>query len=64
MRYLLTLLVVLNIPMVLTAGGAETCFGKGERIDGQNKICYYECISGGAAITIKSYQLCPLTIKR
>lgn len=43
---------------------AETCFSSSEKIDGLNKICYYDCPSGKAAITIKSVQLCPLTIKR
>jgi hypothetical protein len=43
---------------------AETCFSKGEKVDGMNKICYYNCPSGEAAITVKSSQLCPLNIKR
>jgi hypothetical protein len=43
---------------------AETCFLKGEKESGQNKICYYDCVSGEAAITIKSTRLCPLSIKR
>ena len=42
----------------------EICFLKRERIDGLNKICYYDCASGDAAITVKSYQLCPQTINR
>ena len=41
---------------------AGTCFKKGESTSGMNKICYYRCISGDAAITIKSYKLCPLSI--
>ena len=43
---------------------AELCFTKGEKIDGLNKICFYDCPSGIAAITVKSYQLCPYSIKR
>ena len=42
---------------------AGTCFKKGERISGMNKICTYSCISGDKAITIKSVKLCPLSIK-
>lgn len=42
----------------------ETCFYKAEEVDGQNRICYYDCLSGKAAITIKSVSLCPLSIKR
>ena len=48
--------------VALMAG--ETCFYKGETTDGLNKICFYSCLSGDAAITIKSHQLCPLSIKR
>ncbi len=46
------------------ATGAETCFIDREKVDGLNKICTYSCPSGKAAITIKSYELCPLNIKR
>ncbi len=42
---------------------AATCFKTGERSAGMNKICYYDCLGSPAAITIKSYQLCPLTIR-
>lgn len=41
---------------------AGTCFSSGEQISGLNKICFYDCVSGGKAITIKSVQLCPLTV--
>lgn len=39
-----------------------TCFKKGERVSGMNKICTYRCVSGDKSITIKRTQLCPLTI--
>ena len=41
---------------------AGTCFKSGEQTSGMNKICYYDCVEGTKAITIKSYQLCPMTI--
>ena len=41
---------------------AGTCFKSGEKVSGMKKICYYKCISGESAITIKSYELCPLII--
>ena len=41
---------------------AGTGFLKGEKISGMNKICYYDCLGGEVAITIKSTELCPLTI--
>lgn len=43
---------------------ATMCFAKGERVDGMNKICYYDCLGSDYAITIKAHQLCPLSIKR
>jgi hypothetical protein len=61
---LLTLLTVgLLVAAALAAGLEETCFHKGDKVDGNNKICYYNCPSGEAAITVKSYQLCPLRIE-
>ena len=48
----------------LVANSAMTCLKSGEQISGMNKICYYNCPTGSAAITIKSYQLCPLSIQR
>ena len=43
---------------------SEMCFGNGERTDGLNKICFYKCASGNAAITVRATDLCPLTINR
>ena len=40
------------------------CFKTGEQISGMNKICYYDCLGSAYAITIKSTELCPLSIKR
>jgi len=42
---------------------AIMCFNSGYRISGLNKICYYRCGNGTAAITVRSYELCPLTIE-
>lgn len=39
-----------------------TCFYKGERTSGMNKICYYDCLGSEAAITISNVSLCPLSI--
>lgn len=38
------------------------CFLKGEQTSGLNKICIYECPTGDAAITVKSWELCPQSI--
>ena len=43
---------------------AILCFKTGEQVSGLNKICFYDCAGSAAAITVKSYQLCPLTINR
>lgn len=40
------------------------CFLKGEQISNMNKICYYDCVGSLTAMTVKSYQLCPLSINR
>ena len=42
---------------------AVTCFKTGERTSGMNKICYYDCLGNEAAITIRSTELCPLSIR-
>ena len=41
---------------------AFMCFKSGEQISGLNKICYYNCLGSTTAITIRSIDLCPLTI--
>ena len=68
MRKMLTVVAAAVALTAATAAlgyaGTEMCFSKGEKIDGMNKICYYLCPFGEAAFTIKSYQLCPLSIKR
>ena len=43
---------------------AVLCFKTGEQVSGLNKICYYNCLGSQAAITIKAFQLCPLSINR
>jgi hypothetical protein len=42
----------------------STCLRNGERASGLNKICYYNCLGSEAAITISSFELCPLDIER
>lgn len=45
-----------------TTGAQAYCPKSGEQEDGQNKICYYKCLSGTKAITIGRLQMCPLSI--
>lgn len=42
----------------------ETCFSKGEKTDGMNKICFYSCPSGEAAITVSAASICPISIEK
>ena len=43
---------------------AVTCFKTGEETSGMNKICYYDCMGSGAAITVSAVSICPLTINQ
>ena len=42
----------------------QTCFAAGSSVSGLNRICYYNCPTGGASITVGASQLCPLTIRQ
>ena len=42
---------------------AATCFSKGSKNSGHNKICFYDCVGSEFAITIPVTSLCPLTIQ-
>ncbi len=64
MRLLVALVVACSLAAVLSASSGLLCWYQSEEVTGLNKICYYSCPSGGAAITLKSYQLCPLSISR
>jgi len=55
----LTLTIALTLSLSAVAG---TAFFKHERTSGMNKICVYDHLGSEVAITIKSYQLCPLTL--
>ena len=50
MRALLLLLLVL-------------CFFSHDELSGLNRICWYTCVGGDAAVTIPAGRLCPLTIR-
>jgi hypothetical protein len=65
-RYFLVAILVVAASGTRTMRAAPdtTCFKTGERTSGMNKICYYDCLGSEAAITIKSTELCPLSINR
>lgn len=43
---------------------ALTCYARGERISGMNKICYYDCLGSAHTVTQSSVSLCPLSVQR
>lgn len=57
MKYLLALLVT------ATALFALTGYYTGESTNGMSKICYYDTVRGTMAITIESYEICPISVK-
>ena len=54
--------LILVLSLVSISSMAGTAFLKYERTSGLNKICVYDHLGSEVAITVKSYQLCPLTI--
>lgn len=41
-----------------------TCFIKGERESGQNKMCFYDCLGSEYAVNTASYGVCAPQIQR
>jgi len=62
MKKLLTIIILASAGQF--ALGQVMCFKSGEQVSGMNKICYYRCPTGTAAITVASYELCPLSINQ
>lgn len=56
-------IILIAIALVATLAHAGTAFLQGERTSGMNKICYYEYLGSEVAITLRSYELCPLSIR-
>lgn len=57
-------LIGLALLVASAAVYAERCYLTGETEDGMNKICYYDCASGTAAVTVRITKICPLSIQR
>jgi hypothetical protein len=69
MKWVITIILTMATVAVFVAtkpGPAlsTVCFLSHEYESGMNKICVYDCVEGQAAITIKSYRVCPITIDR
>lgn len=57
-------IIVLFTALLLTSTAfACTGFFDYEVTSGSNKICYYQHLGSTVAINVKSYKLCPITIK-
>lgn len=42
----------------------QTCFAAGSTTSGLNRICFYNCPSGQASITVSAASICPISIRR
>ena len=60
-KLIITLVIVLTI---IGTAYASTCFYKGERLNGLYRTCYYDCAGGTVAISVKAYEMCPLSIQQ
>lgn len=58
-----TIIFLLLISTTILAATTVTAFKSGERVTGQTKQCYYKYAGSTYTRTVKSYQLCPLSIK-
>jgi len=57
-KLILTTLIALSF-----SASAGTAFLTGERTTGMTKQCYYDYLGSTYTRTVKSYDLCPLTIR-
>ena len=48
--------------MLIVSASASAAFLKYSYVSGMNRICVYDDLISTVAITIKSYELCPLNI--
>lgn len=56
--------LILTALLTSMTAHAGIAFFKYEMVSGMNKICIYDHLGSEVAITIKNYQLCPLSINR
>ena len=62
-RFFAVLVLLAVVGGAATKALAGTAFFKYERISGLNKICVYDYLGDDYAITIKSHQICPVSIQ-
>ena len=57
------LILILMIVAASAQAGTVTAFKTGERITGTTKQCYYSFGGSQYTRTVRSYELCPLSIQ-
>ena len=63
-KYIFAALVLLFASMSPSiVANATTCYLDSEVVSGDNRICYYDCMSGSRAITVNVMDFCPLTME-
>jgi hypothetical protein len=53
------LIIFLSMLLIASPVLADSCFFQSEQRSGNNKICYYRCLSGTTAITVGALEFCP-----
>jgi len=61
-NFLIIAISMMSFIFMISNAKAIMCFLKDDYVSGLNKICIYDCAGSDAAITVESYELCPLTI--
>jgi len=59
-RKIVTLVVAVLLAATAYAG---TAFYTGERTSGMNKVCYYDYLGSTYTANVRSYQMCPTSIR-
>lgn len=49
---------------VAPARATRTCIAASESEDGLNRICFYDCATGRAAVTVSAASMCPMSIQQ
>ncbi len=62
-KFLIIVISMMSFLFIISNAKALTCFLQDDYVSGLNKICIYDCAGSSAAITINSYEFCPLTIE-
>lgn len=56
-------LVLLTLIFLTSPTEAATAYFKYERVSGLTKLCFYDYLGSEYVLTVRNYELCPLTIQ-